>query len=198
MADVGLRESKRATTERAIVDSAMKLFAERGFASTTVDEIAAAAGVGRRTVFRYFRTKEDILLDPRRLDRSYAMAALRHRQRQINDVDLVMGVLVELQRRAFAVFRPEHQRLLHRLSHHEPAVAARSFLLMLEAANVVSEALIPSGASSKERLRARLLAMTCIVAVDAGVTAWVEGGMRGDLDAMLAEAGSLLRRGFRR
>src|SRR5215472_3796175 len=198
MGVVGLRESKRATTERAIVDSAMKLFAERGFASTTVDEIAALAGVGRRTVFRYFRTKEDILLDPRRLDRSYAMAALRHRQRQINDVDLVMAVLVELQRRAFAVFRPEHQRLLHQLSHREPAVAARSFLLMLEAANVVSEALIPSGASSKERLRARLLAMTCIVAVDAGVTAWVEGGMRGDLDAMLAETGSLLRRGFRR
>ena len=194
---MGLREQKRAVTERAIVGAAMALFIRQGFGATTVDEIAAAADVGRRTVFRYFRSKEEILLDSRRLDRSYARTTLRRRRPFVDDVDLVMTVLTELQRRAFAVFRPEDQLILHRLSHEEPAVAARAFLLMQEAGALIVDALLPTKHSKKDRLRLRLLAMACIVAVDASVTSWVEGGMKGDLQAILDESKVLLRNGFR-
>jgi len=192
----GLRARKKAATEQAIVDAAMKLFAKRGFAVTTVEDIAAAAGVGRRTLFRYFPTKQDIVLDPRRLDRAFARAALRERRASADDIEHVMAVLAELQRRAFAVFRPEHQRVLHRLSHDEPALAARSFLLMQEVRDLVVEALLPKRASRAEQLRVRLLAMSCIVAVDTSVTMWVEGGMKEDLGKILSEAGSGLREGF--
>lgn len=195
-ASPGLRERKRAATERAIVDATMQLAADRGFAATTIDDIAAAAGIARRTIFRYFPTKEDIVLDPRRLDRAYARMALQHRHARTDEVEQVMDVLAELQRRAFAVFRPEHQRVLHRLSHAEPALAARSFLLMQEMRDVVVEALLPKRASRGERLRVRLLAMACIVAVDTCVTMWVEGGMKQDLGDLLVEAGARLRAGF--
>jgi mycofactocin system transcriptional regulator len=49
-----------ATTHAAIEDAAFGLFAARGFDGTTLDDIATAVGVGRRTLFRYYRSKNDI------------------------------------------------------------------------------------------------------------------------------------------
>ena len=51
----------RAEVRRDLVAAAVGLFHDRGYDDTTVDDIAAAAGVGRRTFFRYFRSKEDAI-----------------------------------------------------------------------------------------------------------------------------------------
>ena len=51
---------KRVTSRAELESTAFGLFATRGFDQTTVDEIAAAAGIGRRTFFRYFPSKNDI------------------------------------------------------------------------------------------------------------------------------------------
>ncbi|HEX3591227.1 MAG TPA: TetR family transcriptional regulator [Pseudonocardiaceae bacterium] len=59
---LGLRERKKARTRAAIRDHAMRLFREQGYAETTVDQIADAAEVSPSTFFRYFPTKEDVVL----------------------------------------------------------------------------------------------------------------------------------------
>jgi len=49
-----------ATTHGELSAIALELFLERGYEETTVDDIAAAAGIGRRTLFRYFPSKNDL------------------------------------------------------------------------------------------------------------------------------------------
>lgn len=57
------REQKKAETRSRLRESAMRLIAERGYDATTVEAIAADAGVSHMTFFRYFPTKEDVILD---------------------------------------------------------------------------------------------------------------------------------------
>jgi AcrR family transcriptional regulator len=55
------RENNRARTRLAMAEAAVRLFREKGYIATTVDDIAAAVGCSARTFFRYFATKEDVL-----------------------------------------------------------------------------------------------------------------------------------------
>ncbi len=59
---LSLREQKKAETEVAIREAAIKLFLDQGYERTTVEAIADMARVSQRTVFRYFASKDEILL----------------------------------------------------------------------------------------------------------------------------------------
>jgi len=61
MTEVDWRARKKAATKRAIQEHALRLFVEKGYDATTVDEIAAAAGVSHMTFFRYFPRKEEVV-----------------------------------------------------------------------------------------------------------------------------------------
>ena len=58
----GLRERKKAKTRAALREHALALFREQGYAATTVEQISAAAEVSPATFFRYYPTKEDVVL----------------------------------------------------------------------------------------------------------------------------------------
>jgi len=192
-----MRSEKQARVRQSIVDAALALMADRPFAAVSVDEIAAAAGIGRRTFFRYFPTKEDVVLDPRRLDRAYALEALAHRLPGEDDIARVMRVMTELQRRAFEHVRPEHQAVVHRLSHAEPEIMARSWLLLEQARDLIVEGLLDRQATAAEQLRARIVVGACLMAIDAAISSWQGNGMQEPLAAVLARAAQDLREGVR-
>ncbi|WP_433717733.1 TetR family transcriptional regulator [Actinoplanes sp. CA-051413] len=90
----GLRERKKARTKAAIREHAMRLFHEQGYAATTVDQIAAAADVSPSTFFRYFPTKEDVVLtddyDP------LMVAALRAQPAELSPIEAIRRSVREL------------------------------------------------------------------------------------------------------
>jgi AcrR family transcriptional regulator len=84
-----LRERNRRRTRVEIAEAALTLFEEQGYEKTTVDQIAAAAGVSNATFFRYFPAKEDVLFN----DEDEAAAALVTRVRDRTDRTCSIGAL---------------------------------------------------------------------------------------------------------
>jgi AcrR family transcriptional regulator len=77
--EVGLRERKKQRTRQALIDTAVRLFEERGYDQTTIADIAAGADVSTRTFFLHFPTKEAVVFanDSGRVDVGLAVIASR-------------------------------------------------------------------------------------------------------------------------
>jgi AcrR family transcriptional regulator len=101
----GLRERKKARTRATIQREALKLFSRNGYAATSVEQIAAAAEVSPSTFFRYFPTKDDVVLSdfmdheaiqrfvtaPAELDVPAALAwAIEHSIGQLDEEDVAL------------------------------------------------------------------------------------------------------------
>jgi AcrR family transcriptional regulator len=95
----GLRERKKARTREAILREAFRLFRERGYDATTVEQIAEAAEVSPATFFRYFPSKEHLVT----LDRFPPLAEALAAQPPGHPVTVLRGAF----REAFASLTPE-------------------------------------------------------------------------------------------
>ena len=90
----GLRERKKARTRAAIQQQALRLFRERGYAQTTVGEVAEAAEVAESTVFRYFSSKEDLVLSDDFDDR--VSAAFRAQPSELGPIEALRRAVHEV------------------------------------------------------------------------------------------------------
>lgn len=91
----GARELRKQRTRRALLDAAEELFAQRGYEDVTVAEIAAAAGVSVKTLFQYFRSKEDLLFADQNRMRDEIVTALRDRGRELSPLEALTEWLLQ-------------------------------------------------------------------------------------------------------
>ena len=89
---MGLRELKRERTRRLIADKAFELFTDHGFGRTTVEQIAAAAEVGPSTLYRYFPTKETLVLEFIEDCLADAVTWFREQPRLVGDLTRELGL----------------------------------------------------------------------------------------------------------
>ncbi len=115
---LGLRERKKARAKALIQEQALKLFAKQGYAATTVEQIALVAEVSPSTFFRYFQTKEAVVLydsiDPIILDAFRGQSAdlsviraLRNAIRQTFESIPADRLVLEMERFALVQAIPE-------------------------------------------------------------------------------------------
>src|SRR6187551_1743606 len=81
------RTRKRLANRQGISDTATRLFLEKGFDAVTIDDIAAAADVGRMTVFNHFPRKEDMFFDREEEIQALAFRAVRERGAGISPIE---------------------------------------------------------------------------------------------------------------
>lgn len=178
--ELGLRARKKAQVESAIAEAALALFAERGFDAVTADEIAAAAQVSRSSFFRYFATKEDVVLARRRqqLER-FRDALAAQSSRGAASYEGVRAVVVAMA----ADYQSQRVRILaeRRLVHSSSALVARDLELDRAYEEVVAQALTPRGAGASARHQAHLCAAAMMGVVRVCIDAWAERGGRANL-----------------
>jgi len=169
---LGLRERKKQKTRIAIRDATYRLINEQGYEATTVEQIAEAAEVSPSTVFRYFPTKEDIVLtdefDP------ILEQELRSRPADEPWMDSMRLIL----RRAVAfgtTEEPEVSELRTRLMLQVPAVRSRMMESMSITGRMLCQVLAERVGKDPDSLEVRVFAMSLMGGLLETSLYWAEG-----------------------
>src|SRR5579862_7865023 len=128
---------RRVTSRGELEQVAFELFAANGFELTTVDEIAAAAGIGRRTFFRYFPSKNDVPWGMFELELERMRARLKACPCDVQLMDAIRVALVDFNRVEPAQI-PRHRRRME-LILRVPALLAHSTLRFAAWREVIAE-----------------------------------------------------------
>jgi len=179
----GLRERKKQQTRADIQREALRLIAERGYESTTCEQIAAAAEVSAATLFRYFPTKEDIVLQDG-YDPVIAAAVVARPGAEPPLVAVRQGFADALAEVFLGDVEPIRQRTALILS--VPALRGRAREQNASLVDHLQRALAERGRSSQGVVDLEVAAACCAAAVSVAVERWATQG--GDLPAIVDEA----------
>jgi AcrR family transcriptional regulator len=158
----GLRERKKLRTRQVISDVAIRLFLARGFDAVSVADIAAAAEVSKPTLFRYFPSKEDLVIDRIADHREESARVVRSRR----DGEPPLAALHRHQRELLAARDPitglcDHPDTLalRRMIYGVPSLATHLIAFSARSGEALAEALAELDPPGTDPLTARLAAV---------------------------------------
>ncbi|MGW7638308.1 TetR/AcrR family transcriptional regulator [Streptomyces decoyicus] len=190
---IGLRERKKIQTRQAIRRAAYRLFEEQGYDATPVDQIAAAADVSPSTVFRYFPTKEDMVLTDE-YD-TVLETGIRARPADEPVVESVRRVSVETLRTMAAQERGELVQRL-RLIREVPAIRGRTAERTAQDAAMLTAVLAERSGRPADDLELRVISAVILAALQEALLHWGEGDRTTDPEAPVHRAMDVLARGL--
>jgi AcrR family transcriptional regulator len=185
------RAAKKAATKHAIQDHALRLFVEKGYEATTVDEIAAAAGVSHMTFFRYFPRKEEVVeydeYDPLLED---LIAARPPSEPPITALHNAIRAGLE------AVLRTDREALLirTRLILDNPVLRSRNLIAQDTTRDLFARALARRGGLTEPDLTATVQASAALGAIGPALSVWADDG-EADLISLVGSAFTALESG---
>ncbi|MFE9027182.1 TetR/AcrR family transcriptional regulator [Streptomyces iakyrus] len=189
----GLRERKKIKTRRAIRSATYALVAEQGYDATTVEQIAERAEVSPSTVFRYFPTKEDIVVTD---DWGPVVAQeLRSRPPGESWADTLRQVMRTALDLSLAE-ESEVTRLRARLGVEVPAVRARLAESMAATGRLLREALAERSGLDPGSLELRVFAMSVMGGLMEVSHYWAETGHRDDIRDLVDRALDVMEHGL--
>jgi AcrR family transcriptional regulator len=193
---VGLREIKMGRTRRQIADHAFTLFRSQGFEATTIEQIATAAEVGTRTLYRYYPTKESLIVDFVETSLRGAVAEMREQPMELplpralyTVIETVLRIISEDAERVLAVYQ---------MAAEAPSVHAKlADLSMRWRLDLSAEIARRSGDQDAESvaLAAHLSAACTMDIIDIGVRSWVASGGTGDINRITNKVLELMHTG---
>ncbi|HZD68507.1 MAG TPA: TetR family transcriptional regulator [Actinomycetes bacterium] len=179
------RQRKKTATRDRIRACALRLFREQGYDATTVEQIAAAAGVSHMTFFRYFPTKEDVALadsyDPliaRLLEQTPATQPLIHRIRAA----LLQGLE--------QVYDTDRDALLaqNKLIVSTPVLRERLWASQIATQQLILQALSAGQQDPHPSFQTRVIVAACLAAASTAVLTWVENNGTPELPDLINQA----------
>jgi AcrR family transcriptional regulator len=182
-----LRERRRQRMAATIEQAALELFAEHGFASVTVDDIAGAADISRRTFFRYFATKEDVLFGDPQTQEQRIIETLREQPANRSAVEALHDCLVQLTRAEEAHANVTKLRL--EVLERSPDIMASAFRQRLSIQRNVAPVLAERmGTDATRDMRPFLISSVSMTAMYVGLWYWLVNGTAEPLDRVVARA----------
>ncbi len=176
---------RRATSRAELEQAAFTLFTERGFDATTVDEIAAAAGIGRRTFFRYFPSKNDIPWGSFEDELERMRVRLKACTPEVPLMDAIRVALIDFNRVAPAQV-PLHRRRME-LILRVPTLLAHSTLRFTAWREVVAEFVAERTGRRRDDLAPQTIAHAVLGVAIAAYEHWLDDA-DADLGALLDDA----------
>lgn len=189
---VSLRARKKAATEAALQQSALDLFAKKGYEGTTIEEIVADAQVSRRTFFRYFSSKEEVIFKGAEADFDTVRKLLRERPRGEGDLEAMKNTVI-----AFADYLKERNAPVLEFVEvvlNSPSLRARSAELQGRWTQAVAQELAARRGEKSIYIKPFLIASIGIAALTVAIQAW-KSGTEPDLEVSLRQAFRLVEDG---
>jgi AcrR family transcriptional regulator len=179
------RQRKKTATRDRIRANALRLFREQGYDATTVEQIAAAAGVSHMTFFRYFPTKEDVALSD-----SYDPMIAALLAQTPDTWPLTQRIRAALLQGLEQVYDTDRDTLLaqNKLIVSTPVLRERLWADQMATQRLILHALSAGQQDPHPSFQTRVIVAACLAAASTAVLTWVENNGTPELPDLVNQA----------